>query len=437
MGETSPDAGVAADPDEAAFQRLAEGLAALRRDSERLRDPAAGPAVPQNDPQALAAALSEINRRIDAVAARAGSHGDAGPILAALAVVEEKIGTLTTGLDRFAERSALTEALAKVDSKIDSLAARLDARLNRLQDVQADLGARLKPSVPVPGAKVERTPERTPERTMEPRRSSLPAWLLLAVIVIGAVGALAWLRPDLIKPDWIRHEWVEPARDTVKRWLRLTQATPEQSLPQAVALASDVLSTDPVSPGQPGGTKVEVLASVDLAPPPENLAQEKPPVAKSNITVFATVSPAPADTVGLAPRPAALDPAITPGVAAAPLPGEPLPAAPASAAPPTPRLVLGAKADAWLMVRGEDGHILLARTLHEGETWKVPDLPGLRLTTGNAAATILLIDGVALPILGGIGGVRRDMPLDPGLLAAGLPPARVSGTKGPSETASR
>ena len=429
MGDTSRDAGVAADTDEAAFQRLAEGLAALRRDTERLRDPTADPAVQQNDAQALAVALSEINRRIDAVAARASSHGDAGPILAALAVVEEKIGTLTTGLDRFAERSALTEALAKVDSKIDSLAARLDARLNRLQDVQADLGARLKPSVPVPGAEVE--------RTMEPRRSSLPAWLLLAVLVIGAVGALAWLRPDLIKPDWIRHEWVEPARDTVKRWLRLTQATPEQSLPQAVALASDVLSTDPVSPGQPGGTKVEVLASVDLPPPPENLAQEKPPVAKSNITYFATVSPAPADTVGLAPRPAALDPAITQAVAAAPPPGEPLPAAPASAAPPTPRLVLGAKADAWLMVRGEDGHILLARTLHEGETWKVPDLPGLRLTTGNAAATILLIDGVALPILGGIGGVRRDMPLDPGLLAAGLPPARVSGTKGPSETASR
>lgn len=426
MGDTSRDAGVAADPDEAAFQRLAEGLAALRRDTERLRDPTAGPAVPQNDPQALAAALSEVNRRIDAVAARASSHGDAGPILAALAVVEEKIGTLTTGLDRFAERSALTEALAKVDSKIDSLAARLDARLNRLQDVQADLSARLKPAAPAPGGEVE--------RTLEPRRSRLPAWLLLAVIIIGAVGALAWLRPDLIKPDWIRHEWVEPARDTVKRWLRLTQATPEQSLPQAVALASDVLSTDPVSPGQPGGTKVEVLATVDLAPPPANLAQEKPVVAEINKAIFAMVFPAPADTAGLAPSPVAPDPAFIPVVEAAPPPGEPLPAAPAGAAPPTPRLVLGAKADAWLMVRGEDGHVLLARTLHAGETWNVPDLPGLRLTTGNAAATILLIDGVALPILG---GVRRDMPLDPGLLAAGLPPARVSGTKGPSETASR
>ena len=215
MDETSRGA---ADPDEAAFQRLAEGLAALRRDADRLRDPDAGPAMA--DSRAMAASLAEIHHRIDAVAARVSAPGDFGPILAALAAVEEKIRTLTTGLDRFVERGALTEALAKADAKIDLLAARLAARLNRLQDLQAERNAALKLAVPAPGA-VPKPPA---------GRSHAPALLLLAVMLIGAAGALAWLRPDLLRTNWVRQEWVNPARDAVQHWLRLSQVPTGRSL---------------------------------------------------------------------------------------------------------------------------------------------------------------------------------------------------------------
>ncbi len=218
--DTSRDASPAVDPDEAAFQRLAEGLAALRRETGRLREPGAAPAPPQVDQQAIADALAEVHRRLDTVSARVTVLGNSGPILAALASVEEKIGTLTTGLDRFAEKTALTDALAQANGKIETLAARLDARLNRLQETQAALDARLRPSVlPAPA-------EPKPEPELEPvaRRPHLPALLLILAMLIAAALALAWLRPDLVRPDWVRHEWVEPARDKLSHWLHLSAA---------------------------------------------------------------------------------------------------------------------------------------------------------------------------------------------------------------------
>jgi cytoskeleton protein RodZ len=138
-------------------------------------------------------------------------------------------------------------------------------------------------------------------------------------------------------------------------------------------------------------------------------------------------------------RPPAPPPATT--VAAAPAPAEP-PAPPAPAAPaispssaaaasippaPAPppngiRIVLRANADAWMQVRDRAGPILLNRTLHPGETWEVPARPNLLLTTGNAGGTDLLVDGVAMPSLGGSGAVRRDLPLDPDLIKDGRLP---------------
>ena len=139
------------DPDEAAFQRLEQGLAALRRDTSRLRQPLAGAPAAGYDPREIDASLAEVNRRIDALASRASTPAETGPILAALTAVEAKISSLTVKLDRFAEQSALAEATAATHAKIETLAARLDARLNHLQEKQAELSARLDQS---PAAKV-------------------------------------------------------------------------------------------------------------------------------------------------------------------------------------------------------------------------------------------------------------------------------------------
>jgi cytoskeleton protein RodZ len=93
----------------------------------------------------------------------------------------------------------------------------------------------------------------------------------------------------------------------------------------------------------------------------------------------------------------------------------------ATPAAPTggPRVMLRASADAWVEVRDKSGTVLLNRVLHQGDTWAVPPTPGLLLTTGNAGATEVVLDGTTSATLGGTGSVRHDLPLDYDLLKAG------------------
>ena len=117
-------------------------------------------------------------------------------------------------------------------------------------------------------------------------------------------------------------------------------------------------------------------------------------------------------------------------------PAEPAVIATAEQPPTTPiasaaliahTMVVRASADSWVQVRDRDaGSVLLNRVLHANESWPVPPGLPLTMTTGNAAGTELVIDGVASPIPGGAGAVRRDISLDPdavrGMLAASTPP---------------
>jgi cytoskeleton protein RodZ len=95
------------------------------------------------------------------------------------------------------------------------------------------------------------------------------------------------------------------------------------------------------------------------------------------------------------------------------------------------RIVLRAKADAWMQVRDpKGGQVLLNRILRAGETWPVPAKTMLMLDTGNAGGTEMLLDGVVMASLGGDGVVRRNLALDPdqlrdGKLAAPKPPAPI------------
>jgi cytoskeleton protein RodZ len=70
-------------------------------------------------------------------------------------------------------------------------------------------------------------------------------------------------------------------------------------------------------------------------------------------------------------------------------------------------------------VRGADDAIVFSRVLKSGEVYKVPAKPGLFLRTGNAGALQIAVDGKAVPSIGGIGAMRRNVALDPAELAAG------------------
>jgi cytoskeleton protein RodZ len=81
-------------------------------------------------------------------------------------------------------------------------------------------------------------------------------------------------------------------------------------------------------------------------------------------------------------------------------------------------ITLRAIQDCWIMVRDSDGAqtVVAQRTLHAGDSYRVPDRSGLLLRTGNAAGLEVLVDGKVAPVLG---GTVRNVALDPTRLLGG------------------
>lgn len=210
---------------------------------------------------------------------------------------------------------------------------------------------------------------------------------------------------------------------------QIVQTVPERLAPLA----------DRIAPPSPAATPVTVAQTPALVP--------AAPVVPVPVPPAPSVSPSSAAAAGV-PAPAAATPSvIVASPAATVIPASPVPSQPAATSQavalanplPTPssaatpakpdgaRVVLRAKADAWMQVREKGGAVLLNRVLRAGETWSVPAKAALLLTTGNAAGTEVLLDGVATGSLGGDGAVRRDLPLDPDAIKDGklAPPAPV------------
>lgn len=84
------------------------------------------------------------------------------------------------------------------------------------------------------------------------------------------------------------------------------------------------------------------------------------------------------------------------------------------------RIVLRAKGENWVEIReGITDRLVVARLFKPGDTFDVPDIPGLRLLTGNAGGLEILVDGEPVPSLGTEGMVRRNIPLDAEQLRSG------------------
>jgi cytoskeleton protein RodZ len=200
-------------------------------------------------------------------------------------------------------------------------------------------------------------------------------------------------------------------------WYRLSEM--RQAVPEPVPAVPAHLATlaEPVASPPPTAPAVATPAS-----PPPSQADASPPLPSVSPS-----SAAAAVATSASPAPGAEPPTVP--VAAAPAPPVAAAAPPADAAKPAGgRIVVRARADAWIQVRDRGGQVLLNRVLRTGETWAVPDKPALLLTTGNAGGTELLVDGTATAGLGGDGAVRRDLPLDADAIKGGklAPPARLS-----------
>ena len=88
------------------------------------------------------------------------------------------------------------------------------------------------------------------------------------------------------------------------------------------------------------------------------------------------------------------------------------------------RVVITAVDDSWVQIQGPDNELLLTRILHTGDSYRVPDRPGLVMVTGNAGGLEVRVDDAPAPALGPLGVVLRNIALDPDRLLVGTATAR-------------
>lgn len=136
------------------------------------------------------------------------------------------------------------------------------------------------------------------------------------------------------------------------------------------------------------------------------------------------VAPVPAHLVSeLPPPPATPQPATPVQTAPAPVAATPPPAA---AVPPplpqgqvyglknsSPRIILRAHESTTIVVRDANGMVYLDRTLQPGDTYRVPNRTGMKLTTPNAGVVEIQLDGSPVGFAGGASQPAQDLSLDP------------------------
>ena len=83
------------------------------------------------------------------------------------------------------------------------------------------------------------------------------------------------------------------------------------------------------------------------------------------------------------------------------------------------RVVITAVDDSWVQVMGPDNELLLTRILRAGDSYRVPDRPGLLMVTGNAGGLEVRVDDAVAPSLGPLGVVLRNIALEPDRLLSG------------------
>jgi cytoskeleton protein RodZ len=179
-----------------------------------------------------------------------------------------------------------------------------------------------------------------------------------------------------------------------------------------------------------GGASNQPVPPAPLLNPPKQIARPAPspvtaPAQTATPSPAADAAPAIGQQASATPSPAAG--AKTPATQSAPL-STASPTAQTQAVVPTgpngagqvyggqnrnPRVILRARADTRVTVRGPDDKFLFNRDLKAGDSYQVPDMPGITMATSNAAAVEMDLDGVALGRAGAPQQVLGRVSLDP------------------------
>jgi cytoskeleton protein RodZ len=85
-------------------------------------------------------------------------------------------------------------------------------------------------------------------------------------------------------------------------------------------------------------------------------------------------------------------------------------------------VILKALQGTWLEIRDINRAVVFSRVLNPGEEYWVPDDRGdLTMTLGNAGGLEILVEGKPIPVLGGVGQVKRNVSLNVQALSKSLP----------------
>ena len=196
--------------------------------------------------------------------------------------------------------------------------------------------------------------------------------------------------PESPTPEPKAHdENVQSGGETV----RTASGAPEPSTP-AVEPSDAPPSAEPIA-----GPPAEAPANA-TEPPAEDGGTRTPPAPDRNeadppVEIAAATLPAPA-------RPIAQDPGTTRETPAADIQEE-----------AASRIVLRAATESWIEIRTDDASLVYSGLLRQGQSYSVPQRPGLKMVTGNAGGLEIVVDGEAIPRLGPPGAVVRDIALDP------------------------
>lgn len=107
-------------------------------------------------------------------------------------------------------------------------------------------------------------------------------------------------------------------------------------------------------------------------------------------------------------------PSVAPAITTAP---NPQPQSTPSPTTSSSHLIIRADQASWILIADSKGRTIYDHVLKSGESYSVPDMAGLTLTSGNGSGLILTLNGVDLPRLStGFGHVLKNVSLDPDTL---------------------
>lgn len=336
----------------------------------------------------------------------------------ALSRVEASLRTLATGLDKAMQRLDLLER--ELDTRVETTVSRELAEL-RIQVDQIDAKLR------------NRMPIAVRERIEEKRRERRPLWpitivAIAAFILVGAGAAATFWAPPWtgrLRPALV--EQYQRARSMV------TLKQPSQHLDEAVP--TQTAATAPAIPPAPPPARIAAPPAAPppappAAAPPSSLPVPAPRPAKAaddqastaahpvllpgGTAAVAAAAPVAAPATAAPPAPAGADRAATDegrqsAYASPPPPPRPQTTEQAMSQPSLTVLRIRATARSWVEVMGDGRRPLIRRLFQPGETWE-GDSPGpLLLSTGNAAALVVLVDGKPFALPGP--GVLHDVPV--------------------------